>query len=271
MRYLLLLLLVGCSHLFYQPSPQQYLDPAQFRLSYQDVHFTARDGTPLHGWFFPAQGEKVKGTVVQFHGNAQNISTHFLSLVWLVQHGYNLFIFDYRGYGKSPGKPSQERVHLDALAGLDQGHRLWEEKGRGRFIVYGQSLGSIISLRALEDWRGGEVDLIVQDSPFYSYKKIAFDKVAETWLLWPLSPFAFMLVSDDYASWQKISEIRAPLLVITSTQDRLTPPLYGKWIYNHVASERKWYWKSHEAGHIGIYFTQNEQWKGKLLELLDQL
>src|SRR5262245_39943051 len=99
--FLITILGQSCSHVFYQPSPKQYVNPAQFKLKYENLSFQSADGTKLNGWFFPAKTKKPKGTIVQFHGNAQNISTHFFSLIWLIEEGYNFFTFDYRGYGKS--------------------------------------------------------------------------------------------------------------------------------------------------------------------------
>src|SRR3989339_1821183 len=91
-------LCAGCSHFFYYPSKKTYFPPEKIGLVYEDIEFNSLDGTKLTGWFFPSSSKKVKGTVLQFHGNAQNISTHYLSQIWLIQKGYNLMTFDYRGF-----------------------------------------------------------------------------------------------------------------------------------------------------------------------------
>ncbi len=108
MKILLLFTLISCTNLFYQPSDRQFYRPEAFKLTYQDIYFQSSDGTKLHGWFFKGKG-KPKGTIVQFHGNAENISSHFLNLAWLVLEGYNLFTFDYRGCNlRSRATPEQE-------------------------------------------------------------------------------------------------------------------------------------------------------------------
>src|SRR5690606_1051305 len=133
----------------------------------------------------------AKGTVIQFHGNAQNISTHFYSLAWLVSEGYNLFTFDYRGYGKSEGSPHQEGVFKDALSAIEKGYEFHAKSGAGAFIIYAQSLGGIIAARALPDSSlSNKVDLLVLDSTFSSYKDIAFGKLTSRWFLTPISPLA---------------------------------------------------------------------------------
>lgn len=131
MRLLQLIALVAlvsginaCTHLAFQPARVLFVDPTQLGIAYQDVSFTSADGTALHGWFFPAQTTEVKGTFVQFHGNAENISTHFASLLWVTKHGYNLFTFDYRGYGQSAGTISMPGAHADVSAAIEQARHL---------------------------------------------------------------------------------------------------------------------------------------------------
>ena len=82
--------------------------PRDAGFDFEDVNFTASDGMALHGWFLPAQGigARESGCTLLFaHGNAQNISTHIASVAWLPAEGVNVFLFDYRGYGRSAGRP----------------------------------------------------------------------------------------------------------------------------------------------------------------------
>lgn len=274
MRFLALILLSvlgqSCSHVFYQPSPKHFVDPAQFKLKYEDIFFSSEDGTRLHGWFFPATTKKPKGTVVQFHGNAQNISTHFFSLIWLTQEGYNLFTFDYRGYAKSEGEPSQSGIYKDALAALDKGWELSEKNGKGKFIVYGQSLGGAISLRALPDWKNFEnVSLIVMDSAFDSYKDIAFDKLSSRWFLWPISPLAFVLVSDEYGADEVFDKITRPTLVIVGMKDEIVPAKFGKRIYKGIKTKEKWLWKLPNGHHIDAYHHEQGKYRKELVQFLE--
>jgi uncharacterized protein len=261
----------GCSHVFYQPSSRLFVDPARFNLLYQDIFFKSADGTRLHGWLFPGQG-KIKGTVIHFHGNAQNISTHFLNLIWMAKEGYNYFIFDYRGYGQSEGDPSQEGVHQDALAALKEAHQIWKNQGEGQLIVYGQSLGGLIALRALsDDIRVEDVSLIVADSSFGSYQDIAFSKLNSRWFLWPFGPLAYVLVSDRYAADKVLSRIKRPLLVIVGQQDKVVPPQFGQQIYQQAVSQQKWYWEIPEGGHIDIFHRANLAYRQKFMSFLQKL
>lgn len=270
---LVLLALLGssCSHVFYQPSPKHFVDPAQFKLKYEDVYFQAKDGTKLHGWFFPANSDKPKGTIVQFHGNAQNISTHFFSLIWLVEKGYNLFTFDYRGYAKSEGKPSQAGIYLDALAAFDKAWEYHEKTKAEKFVIYGQSTGGAISLRAIPDWKGYEnISLIVMDSAFSSYQDIAFDKLVNSWLLFIISPLAYVLVSDEYAADDVFNRITKPTLVIVGQKDPVVPQKFGKKIYKNIASQNKTLWKMPNGYHIDAYHHDKGIYRQKFLDYLDQ-
>lgn len=263
---------MGCSHLVYQPSRFQFYDPAKFKLSYEEVHFSSKQGAKLHGWYFPATTKEVKGTIIQFHGNAQNISTHFLSLAWVVYEGYNLFTFDYQGYGASEGKASQEGTYHDALAALEKGRELNQKSGGKKLVVYGQSLGGIIAARALVDFpHQKEVTLLVQDSTFSSYKKIAFNRISSIWFLWPISPLTFFLISDEYASFKVLDKIRTPTLVIVGQKDTVIPQKFGKQIYKQLESEKKWLWKLPSGGHIDMFSKRDGVQHKRFIGLLDSL
>src|SRR5512145_1917489 len=130
----------GCvGGMFYYPDQEVYDTPDRHGLKYEDVTFPSRDGTSLSGWFIPAVGPP-KGTVVHFHGNAQNMTSHFGFVSWLPSRGFNLFVFDYRGYGKSAGRPERQGIYEDSLAALDY---IATRPGidHDRLVVLGQSLG----------------------------------------------------------------------------------------------------------------------------------
>src|SRR4051794_28452662 len=96
------LCLSGCGHMLFQPIREELNHPEDFGYRPDRVSFASEDGTRLSGWYFKAKDPK--GVIVFFHGNGENISTHFAALVWVLDHGYEFFIFDYRGYGASEGE-----------------------------------------------------------------------------------------------------------------------------------------------------------------------
>ncbi len=166
----------GCANRFvYYPSREDYGTPADVGLRYEEVTFHSADGTALSGWFVPALG-RAEGTVVQFHGNAQNMTAHFSYVSWLPQEGFNVFVFDYRGYGKSAGSPSREGVYEDCLAALGY-VRSRPDVDPDRTLVLGQSLGGANAIAVLGSGGAPRVRAVAIDSSFYSYRLMARDVI----------------------------------------------------------------------------------------------
>lgn len=267
----ILLCLFSCSGVFYQPDRNLHYPPEQFQLNPQNIQFLSGDGTHLTGWFFVTKQNPPKGTLIQFHGNAENISSHYLSLIWMIQSGYNLFVFDYRGYGRSEGNPTQEGTYLDALAALNEGwrlHQLSHKSPQKQFIVYGQSLGGAIAMRALTDFdKKDKVDLVVMDSTFLSYRAIARKKLTEHWYTWPLSPLATLLVSDDYSAEKALTDNKIPLLVIHDKMDPVVPFSCGQEIFDNATSE-KHFWILNNGKHISFFSPEYVENRSKFLDFL---
>ena len=170
------LTLAGCvERFFFYPDAVRYTAPEQFGLRAEDVELRAADGTRLHAWFLQAQGT-ARGTVLHLHGNAANVSNHLPLVAWLPARGYNVLMLDYRGFGRSEGKPTLDGIVEDALAAL-QYLRTRPEVDRGRLVVFGQSLGGATALRMLARDSAG-VRLAIIDSSFPSYRGIARDAAA---------------------------------------------------------------------------------------------
>ncbi len=149
---LLLFLLGGGSLLFlrwfersrlYSPRREMEADPAAIELDFKNVIFAADDGVRLHGWWIPAK--KARGTLLFCHGNAGNISDRLESIRILNQLGLNVFIFDYRGYGKSSGRPSERGTYLDAEASYNYLTAELRIKPR-KLVIMGRSLGGAIAI-----------------------------------------------------------------------------------------------------------------------------
>ena len=225
---------------------------------FEDIFFKSEDGVQLHGRLFLAQ-KPAKGTIIQFHDHSKNLTAHYLNLAWLTTHGHNLFIFDYRGYGQSEWYPSPEGIRLDALSALHgavQIHQIHSPKGT--LIVVGQALGGAVALKAVEDFPDNHlIDLVVLDSAFASYQKLAFKKWSSHWLTWALSPLAYVLVSDAVSANLRL--FKHPLLVIHSENDPVIPFACGKSIYDQVASPRKFFWKGQEVEHLAGFSSRERQ------------
>lgn len=247
-----LLGLAGCTQFFFQPLAHHVYDPEHAGFAYDDVVFEASDGIKLHGWFFPAKGERL-GSILFLHGNAENISTHFAGIAWATEGGFDAFIIDYRGYGLSEGAPDLEGLHLDVTAGLDS---LLARPGIAseEIVVFGQSLGGSIALRAIADHpQKDSLAGLVVEGAFSDYRGIVRDKLGDFWLTWALQWPISLTIDDRYDPKAAAAAIAPlPLLVIHGQRDRVVPPHHGTTLFD-AAGEPKAIWQPKDADHIGAF------------------
>ncbi|MCR4332996.1 MAG: alpha/beta fold hydrolase [Sulfuricaulis sp.] len=273
MRRLLLIVmltagLLGCNGMFFFPYRAQVLSPEQLGLKYEDVDFPANDGTRLHAWFLPASG-KVLGTILFLHGNAENISTHIMSVRWLPAQGFNVFLLDYRGYGASEGEPSVEGVQEDVNAAM---RTLLSRRdvNPDRIVVFGQSLGGSIAVYnvAHSPYRR-HIRALAVESAFASYRQIAREKLAAFWLTWPLQYPLSWTVSDEYSPSKAVAGISPiPFLIIHGDRDPIVPPHHGQQLYD-LAREPKEIWVVPGAGHIQAF--QNKAYCDRFVAYLTKV
>lgn len=241
--------LAACTGVFFQPHRLQVATPDKLGLAYQQVIFKTRDGLELLGWFLPAKGPAL-GTVLQLHGNAENISTHFASLAWMPARGFNVFIFDYRGYGASEGSATLAGAQIDIDAALDA-LLARNDIDKDRIVMYGQSLGgALAAYYVAHSPRRDRLRALILESTFSDYVDIAREKFADHWITWPFQWLPYLTVDDSFSplpSMAKISPL--PLLVLHGDQDRIVPVHHGKRLYD-AALEPKQMWIVPGAGHI---------------------
>lgn len=259
--------LAGCSGIFFQPDHAVRWTPTKLGLSHEVVNFTSTDGTPLHGWLLPATGT-AKGVVLFLHGNAENISTHIASVFWLPAQGYSVFLFDYRGYGNSQGKPNVAGALADTEAALG-----WlaarSDMRTLPIIIFGQSLGGALAVPAAARSQYRErIRALVIESAFSSYRNIAREKLASFWVTWPMQwPLSF-LFSDAASPIDHIPHIAPiPLLIIHGARDQVVPDRHAQRLYA-AAQQPKELWLEPRGRHIEV--TAFPEYRTRLTAWLDE-
>lgn len=262
------LFLSGCMSFFYYPSKKNFFDPLRAGLLQEEVDFQTSSGDTVHAWWFRSFVKPSKGTIVFFHGNAENITSHFASLAWIPKEGYSYLIFDYPGYGRSSGTPTPKSTIEAGKAAIDWVHG---NKDQGPLIIIGQSLGGNIALKSLLDLNGKfPLKAIVIDCSFPSYQKIAAGKLSQSWITWILQPLAYVLISDEYAPKGIQRLAPTPMLVIHGQKDVTVEPEYGDQIYA-MAGEPKQMWKIPDGTHGSTFWSHDRVYQKKLVEYLSAL
>ncbi|MDZ7661502.1 alpha/beta hydrolase [Thiohalophilus sp.] len=248
-----LLALGGCNHLIFHPEKGHYPIPEDLGIERQTHFFRTSDDRLLHGWFIPAlekaQPEQAKGTVFFLHGNAQNISTHLRAVWWLPHYGYNVFLFDYRGFGHSQGEPSLAGLHRDVPAALDY---LFSELpiDPDRVVIYGQSLGASLGVTAApRSDHFNQVRAVMLEGAFTSYRQVAREALGNWWLTWALQWPLSYTISDQFRPIDHIGAISPiPLLIIQGADDRVIAAHHSQDLFT-AAREPKQRWVVEQAGH----------------------
>ena len=249
----------GLNSLFYRPDSKLYATPRKDGYAFEAVNFSSKDKTKLSGWFIPAKG-KALGTVIHFHGNAQNMSAHYFLVSWLPSNGFNLFVFDYRGYGQSEGTPSRKGVYEDSVAAVEY-IKTRTDIDQSKIILFGQSLGgaNVIAVAGNNRFKG--IVGVVSESAFSSYKSIAADHVG---MLKPLAP---ILIGNKFSPKKVIGNISPiPLLIIHGTHDQVVPYKHAEKLFKK-AQEPKQLWTIKNGHHIAAFRTYRQKYAPRLLVL----
>jgi uncharacterized protein len=216
----------------YRPDAEFVATGAELGRPFEDVYFSAADGIRLNAWFFPSSARPPRSRQVALvcHGNGGNIS-HRLELArLLLQAGLNVMIFDYRGYGRSEGRPTEEGTYLDAQAAY---HWLVAKGFAPRNILaFGESLGGGIATElALRESVGG----LVLQSTYASIPALGAE-------LFPWLPVRW-LSSIKYDTLAKLPRVKVPVLITHSREDGLIRFHHAEKNFA-AANEPKMFWET---------------------------
>jgi alpha-beta hydrolase superfamily lysophospholipase len=251
----------------FQPTRHKYSEPGKMSIETEDVYIHNGADVVLHGWRLPSVGQ-TRGSVVFLHGNAENISSHIGGVYWLPRHGYEVFLFDYRGYGRSTGQVGLDGVMHDAQRMIKYA-REHASSADQCVTVLGHSMGGSIAIYALAhlpDKLG--VNGLIAISAFSDYHQITRDALASHWLTRPLRwPLSFT-VSNRYRPVDAIGKLSPiPVFVLHSEADEIIPKYHAQQLFDSARPPR--YQKKLEGTHNEVLALSRNH--DRLLEILGAL
>lgn len=248
-----LVLLFTQSRLLYRPVRDIAFTPEDMGLDFEDVTFRTEDGLALNGWYVAADGAPF--TILFCHGNAGNIMHRLDTLSLFHRLGLSCFVFDYRGYGRSEGRPTEVGTYRDAHAAYE-----WLIRTKGippkQIVLFGRSLGGSVAA-----YLASQVDAraVVVESAFTSYPDMG------AWI-YPYMPVR-LFARFRYDTRAHLAKARCPVLVMHSREDRLVPFQFGRRLFEAAPEPKRFV--EIKGDHNDGYLTSGDLYKEAWIEWLD--
>ncbi len=233
------------------PSRKVAVNPSVVGLPWEDVYFKTRDNVTLNGWFL--KDPQAFSTIIFAHGNAGNMSDRLLKIKFFYDLGLNVFIFDYRGYGKSEGKPSEAGIYLDAKTAYDYLQSRGDVNMKN-IILYGASIGGTVVID-LATHRNAA--LLVVESSITNAQDMAN-------IHYPFVPLFFLSLKFD--SINKVKSLTVPKLFIHSPDDEVVPYWVGQKLFEAAAGPKE-FLEAH-GGHNDGSITVDPSAAGEFIRIL---
>lgn len=210
--------------------------PKAFRADdMQVVSFQTSDGLRLNAWYKPAT--RNKPTIVYFHGNGGHVGLRIPLIRPYLDNGYGVLLVSYRGYAGNPGWPSEQGLYRDGRASIR--FLFEEEKVSPRcLIIFGESLGSGVAVQMATEYQAASA--LILESPYTTLPELASHH-------YPYLPVHWML-KDRFNSYEKIKNIRIPVLVVHGEKDKVVPVEFGKKLFTVINDPKQAHYFEN-AGH----------------------
>jgi fermentation-respiration switch protein FrsA (DUF1100 family) len=248
-----LLAYVFQGRLVYFPMGVPEVDPSAYGLAFEEVELVTEDGVRLHAWYLPAVD--ARGAILFSHGNAGHIGYRLQGAQAFLSMGCSVLLYDYRGYGRSEGRPDEQGTYRD-------GEAAWEYLTGARglnpssIVLYGESLGAGV---AFELASRHPAAALITESAFTSLDELGAE-------LYPWLPVR-LLGRIHYDNRAKLEELDLPLLLIHSPQDDIVPFAHAKRLFEAAKEPRTLLETG--GGHNDGGFLQRSEWRREVSRFLD--
>ncbi len=236
----------------YHPDREIPETPKNLGITFEEVNFKTADGQLLNGWFIPAKDAKV--TILYCHGNAGNICDRLHKVEFFHNMGANFFLYDYRGYGKSTGKPSEKGLYKDARAAYDYLVSR-NDVDKNKIVVYGKSLGGPV---AADLCLNRKASALILEGSFASVTLRAQQ-------IYPFLPMKFF-ITQKYDTMAKVKDLRIPKLIAHGRQDEVISFSHGEILFAAAAEPKEFL--PFEGSHNDDAYVISSAYKEELLKFL---
>lgn len=249
---LFIFFLTSCQSWFYRPSKDRFMDPRVVDVNYQVQSIKVPWSDKLHGWLLHSKQKSpnnpVQGTVAFFYDASKNITHHFRQVTWLTDNNFDVYLFDYPGFGESTGELNPQNL----VENVSRVIEFVRYRKQGKFVVLCQSTGGLLCAQAVGQMtpkKQGQVDLLVFDNAYASYRELMKYYLGHNWWSsWTKFMVPLFLSSDNEAT-DYVSKIRTPTLVIHAENNQSVPYQLGYYIYDNL-NTKKYLWKAQKVGHL---------------------
>jgi fermentation-respiration switch protein FrsA (DUF1100 family) len=238
----------------YHPDPWNDQDwKARSGLPLEDVWFQSSDGTKLFGWY--VEQAATSAVVLWCHGNAGNIINRLENLRELYRLGLSVFLFDYRGYGRSHGSPSEEGLYEDAFGAYDYLTRTRMIRPE-RIVLFGRSLGAAVAAEVASHKPAAG---LILESPFPSIEAVAKFHYGGVPVHW--------LISAEFRLIDRLPQLSLPKLIVHGDQDDIIPIELGRQVFE-AAKPPKSFYVIKGADHNNTYYVGGEPYFHRFVEFV---
>ena len=238
--------------ILFHPSKKLEGTPGKIHLKYEEASLHTADNVKLHAWWTPCGN--ARATMIFSHGNAGNISHRLEKLKIFHDLGLNVFIYDYRGYGRSTGLPSEKGLYADAQAAYEYVVNV-RKIPADEIIAYGESLGGPVTAHLAAH---NAVKAMILDSTFTSLKDMAHARM----------PLLAGLAGSHYDTLADIAKIKSPTLVLHSPNDDVIPYEQGRKLFAASTAHKQFVVLS--GGHNDGFLRSKKKYVAELNDFISE-